>query len=262
MKLIVFCLILVPCLALPREIQTDEATVELPHGAISCQIDSPTRDECIKEAIQYMIPKLQNGLGYLNIPPIDPYTVNGTTFDYKRGDISATLNVRTATFRGMSKAQIKDVRTKIDDYGMSTEIDVFIPRIYAEGLYKASGKVNSFKINAKGAFNITFKDTATTQKMKGVFETRDGERYLKIESYDIVPTIGDLKVQMTGIFPDPEMNKLAVEFINQYWPFLYRDMIPETRSMWEPILLEQINAFMLRLPFNRMLYYGNERTEN
>ncbi|XP_037033894.1 uncharacterized protein LOC119072724 [Bradysia coprophila] len=262
MKLIVFCLILVPCLAIPSEIQTDKATVELPDGAISCQIDSPTRDECIKEAIQDMIPNLQKGMDYLNIPPIDPYTVNGTTFEYKRGDIAATLNVKTVTFHGMSKAQIKDVRTKIDELGMSTEIDVFMPRIYAEGLYKATGKVNSFKINAKGTFNMTFKDTAITQKMKGVFETVDGERYLRIESYDIIPTIGDLKVQMTGIFPDPELNKLAVEFINQYWPFLYRDIIPETRKMWEPMLLEQINAFMLRLPFSKMLYYGDERKQN
>lgn len=143
----------------------------------------------------------------MNIPPIDPYTVNGTTFEYKRGDISATLNIKTVTFRGLSKTQIKDVRTKIDDYGMSTEIDVFMPRLYAEGLYKASGKVNAFKINAKGAFNMTFKDTFTTHKMNSVFETRDGQQYLKVKSYDMIPSIGDLKVQMTGIFPDPEMSK-------------------------------------------------------
>lgn len=108
----------------------------------------------------------------------------------------------------MSKAEIKDVRTKIDEKGMTTEIDVFTPKIFAEGLYKAVGKFNSFKINAKGAFNMTFTDTATTQKMKGVFETIDGEQYLRIVHYDIIPFIGDLKVQMSGIFPDPELSKM------------------------------------------------------
>lgn len=97
-------------------------------------------------------------MDYLNIPPIDPYTVNGTTFEYKRGEIAATLTVKTCTFYGMSKAEIKDVRTKIDETGMYTEIDVFTPRIYAEGLYKAVGRFNSFKINAKGAFNMTFRE--------------------------------------------------------------------------------------------------------
>lgn len=93
---------------------------------------------------------------YLNIPPIDPYTKNGTTFEYKRGDIYAMLTLKTVTFYGMSKAEIKDVRTKIDDNGMYTEIDVFIPHLFSEGLYKASGKFNSFKINSKGFFNMTF----------------------------------------------------------------------------------------------------------
>ncbi|KAJ6649233.1 hypothetical protein Bhyg_04467 [Pseudolycoriella hygida] len=224
------------------------------HGAISCQIDSPTRDVCIKEALQDMLPKLKNGMAYLNIPPLDPYTINDTTIEYKRGDIYAVLTLKTATFHGMSEAEIREVRTKIDDYGMSTEVDVFMPHLSAEGMYKANGRFNSLKINAKGAFNMKLKDTATTHKFKGVFETRDGERFLKIESYDVIPTIGDLKVQMTGIFQDPELNKIAVEFINQYWPLFYRDMIPETKAIWEPILLTQLNAFMLRLPINRMLF--------
>lgn len=41
-------------------------------------------------------------MDYLNIPPLDPYTINGTTFDYKRGEISARLTLRTATFHGIA----------------------------------------------------------------------------------------------------------------------------------------------------------------
>lgn len=68
------------------------------------------------------------------------------------------------------------------------------------------------KIFSKNIFpeKITFlADTATTQKMKGVFETKDGQRYLRIEHYDIIPFIGDLKVKMTGIFPDPELSTIV-----------------------------------------------------
>lgn len=68
------------------------------------------------------------------------------------------LNAKYATFHGLSNVVLKDVRTKIDDNGMETEIDVFAPRVFAEGLYKASGKFNNFKMNAKGFFNITFSE--------------------------------------------------------------------------------------------------------
>jgi len=63
---------------------------------------------------------------------------------------------------------------------------------------------------------------------------------------------------MTGIFADPELNRLALDFINQYWPFLYRDIIPETKDMWEPLLVDEMNAFLLRVPFKKMLFYGDE----
>jgi len=256
---LIVCLVLVPCLALPREIYTDGADVELPDGAISCQIDSPSRDECIKEAIQDMLPKLQKGMDYLNIPPIDPYTVNGTTFEYKRGELYAMLHLKTTTFHGLSKAEIKDVRTKIDDNGMTTEIDVFNKRIFTEGLYKSNGKFNNFKINAKGSYNVTYRDVATTHKMKGIFETRNGQTYLRVVSFDLIPNIGDMKISMTGLFPDVELNQLAVDFMNQYWPFLYREIVPETKQYWEPLALDEINAFMLRVPFKKMLFYGDEQ---
>lgn len=43
--------------------------------------------------------------------------------------------------------------------------------------------------------------------MKGVFETRNGQKYLKIVNFDIAPVIGDMKIYMTGVFPDPELSK-------------------------------------------------------
>lgn len=52
-------------------------------------------------------------------------------------------------------------------------------------------------------------DTATTHKMTGVFENNDGKQYLRIVHFDLVPNIGDLKVQMTGLFPDPELSKIV-----------------------------------------------------
>lgn len=154
-----------------------------------------------------MLPKLRQGMPSLNIPPLDPYTINGTTFEYKRGEMSAMLTLKTATFYGMTNTEIRDVRTTIDENGMTSEIDAFIPTMRAQGLYKGVGKFNNFKINAKGTFNMTFTNTAVTTKTKGVFETRDGEQYLKIVGYDLIPSIGDLKVEMTGLFPDPELSK-------------------------------------------------------
>jgi len=252
--IIIFCLFVVPCLCLPAEI----SDIELP--LISCQIDSASRDECIKSSIQQMLPKLQNGQDH--IPPIDPYTINERTYEFKRGDIYTKLNLKSGTLRGLSTVEIKNVRTNVDDKGVDAEIDVFVPHIFAEGLYKANGKFNNYKVNAKGLYNITLSDTSSTFKLKAIYITKNGEQYIKIVNFDLVPVIGDLKIDLTGLSPDPELNRLRLDFVNHYWPLIYRDIIPQTKEIWEPHVIDRINRYLLRVPFKKLLHYGYENKDS
>lgn len=66
--------------------------------------------------------------------------------------------MKSGTLRGLSSVEIKNVRTNVDDKGVDAEIDVFVPHIFAEGLYKANGKFNNYKVNAKGLYNITLSE--------------------------------------------------------------------------------------------------------
>lgn len=113
--------------------------------------------------------------------------------------------------------------------------------------------------------------------MTGVFEMNDGEKYLRITNFDVVLGMDDMKVFATGIFPEAELSKtvfrlhfkkldlffvltttdqLALEFVNQYWPSMYRAMIPETKDIWEPRMIQEMNAFLMKVPISKMLYYG------
>lgn len=74
------------------------------------------------------------------------------------------MNLKTGNVHGISKTEIKHVRTKIDNNGVYAEIDVFVPRILAEGLYKTNGKFNSLKINAKGSYNIAISEYKNPKK--------------------------------------------------------------------------------------------------
>lgn len=89
--------------------------------------------------------------------------------------------------------------------------------------------------------------------MTGVIETVDGEEYMMIKSFDMLPTIQNLKVYATGLFPDPDVNQFAVEFLNQYWRSLYEQLYPYTRQVWEPVILGAINNIFGRVPFRRLM---------
>jgi len=242
------------------EVEDDD--FELPAGTITCQIDSPDRDECIKEAIQDMLPKLTSGLQSLRIPPIDPYFLESQSMTVRRGDsFSSSGTIRKVNIYGASKAKILDVKTKITKEHISTVMKSYVPASTVEGYYRGEGRFNGLKIKSKGYFNVTATDVNIVSKTEGDIITVDGKEYVKLTRFDVSPQFGDLKVFATGIFPDPELNRMTLEFVNQYWPFLVREIMPQAKKTIEPVLIEEANKFLLHVPLRKMLYYGEEDSE-
>jgi len=239
------------------EIEDDD--FELPAGTITCQIDSPDRDECIKEAIQDMLPKLTNGLESLRIPPIDPYVVESQSMTVRRGDsFSASGTIRKVNIYGASKAKILDVKTKITKDRISTVMKAYVPSSIVEGFYRGEGRFNGLKVKSKGYFNVTATDVNLTSKTEGKIITVNGKEYVNLTRFDVTPRFGDLKVFATGIFPDPELNRVTLEFVNQYWPFMVREIMPQAKKTIEPIMIKEANKFLLHVPIRKMLYYGDD----
>lgn len=52
--------------------------------------------------------------------------------------------------------------------------------------------------------------------------------------------------------------RVSNEFVNQYWPVLYKEMIQETREIWEPIFIREANKMTLNVPFRTFMYYSED----
>lgn len=98
---------------------------------------------------------LQNGLKSLNIPPLDPFTIERTSLEYGNGALQGAIKMKNLKTFGMSQAVFRDVRMKIEDGKVETEIDIHFPKIFMEGAYKADIKFNELKLHPKGHFNVT-----------------------------------------------------------------------------------------------------------
>ncbi|XP_040168618.1 uncharacterized protein LOC120903319 [Anopheles arabiensis] len=227
--------------------------VELPAFMDICYRDSPDLSNCIKNSIQRMLPEMHAGIESLGFPSLDPFLSKSTYVDYKRNQMAASMHVKNAKTYGMRKAQILDVRATATDKFMNLAVDVRFPEIVMEGYFKGEGRFNSIKLASKGYFNNTMTDVTTTWKMSGHVKERDGEQYLEIEDFDMSPEVGNMKIYATGLFPDPELNQIALEFVNQYWPMFYKEMLPGTRQVWEPVMIELVNKIFLRVPYRRLL---------
>lgn len=239
-------------LSIAAEFQ-DDPEVELPSFMRICSRNDPELGRCIKDSMQQLLPELTNGIPSIDFPAIDPFTQDSSYYEFKNEQMFGSMHIKNSKVYGMSRAQIKDVRAKADDNAFRMEVDLFIPKIISEGKYKGEGRYNVIKVVSKGFFNVTTIDVSVTWKIAGRTIQRNGEEYLMIDKFSMSPEVGDMKVYATGLFPDPGMNQVALDFVNQYWPSLYKQMLPETRRTWEPMMIDIMNKMFNRIPYRRLL---------
>ncbi|XP_055852596.1 putative beta-carotene-binding protein [Episyrphus balteatus] len=243
----------VPLDADSSEKSSEGAEFVLPSGIPTCSADEEKLNECLKDVFQQMLPKLHHGNKELKIPPIDPFALQNTKYDYSNGILSGRVGLKDTKVYGLSRSEVKDVNFKLTEDGTHMEINIFTPRIYVEGNYKADMKINDVRMNPKGYFNVTMSGLNISETMDGKFEVKNGQRFLRMTNFDMDVDIEDMKIYANGLFPDPTLNAIVLDFINQYWREIYKVIIPETRSYWEPLALSAMNEFMLNVPFDKLI---------
>lgn len=212
----------------------------------------------------------------LGFRAMDPYSDERISMQFKQvAGFDGSLEVKNFRFYGLARAQVRDVKSQFKGNSMELEIDMLFPRLFTEGSYKSEASMRSgLKFSSKGDYNISMTDVAAVWKMKGNLVKVNGEEYMKITNFDMVPTVGDMKIAASGIFPNPDMSKninksfqytflvsflfdiadqIFLGFINQFWPMMYKQMLPVTRKLWETEMIKLLNNFFNIIPFRRLL---------
>lgn len=98
-------------------------------------------------------------------------------------------------------------------------------------------------------------DVTSTYKLLGkVNKTSIEDDFISVRGFDI--TNLDTKQMMfdaTGLFPDPDVNKFGIEFVNQHWRFLFDQLVPEVKKIWGPVCVNVANNFFENVPYSRLM---------
>uniref|UniRef100_A0A034WBE7 Circadian clock-controlled protein n=1 Tax=Bactrocera dorsalis TaxID=27457 RepID=A0A034WBE7_BACDO len=215
-----------------------------------CKQSSPEFNDCVKNLVQKSLQRLKNGDRDLNIPIIDPYKLNRTTFQYTSGTIRGRIIMRDGLTYGFSKTEIKSLDLKINGDKVTMKSLSYVPVINIVGNYKAELILNNIQLRPKGVFNVSLVNVNIDQTHEGTFYEADGHRFVRMRRFDAEPKVGDFKLSATGVFPDPTLNELAVNIVNQYWRQIFQVFLPETRQYWGPLLLQQLNEVMSVVPYD------------
>lgn len=62
-----------------------------------------------------------------------------------------------------------------------------------------------------------------------------------------------MKLNGTGLLPDPDLNVVVVEILNEVWDTLFKQIFPKFKSSWEPMVLELIKRFFVKVPYKTLM---------
>ncbi|XP_053958617.1 uncharacterized protein LOC128863474 [Anastrepha ludens] len=223
---------------------------ELPADIPTCEQGDININECIKRAFQKLTPRLKDGIKELNIPPMDPFIIERNNIDVSGSFAQGRVQVRNVRVFGISEGDVQKVNFNLDGNNVRMELVTKMPRLYVEGNYKADLKINEVKMTPKGYFNVTMTDLLLSSESEGELYERDGHTYLRLTKFNFEPEIGDMQIYASNLVPDPSLNAVILDFVNQYWRQVYKIMLPQTRDTWEPMFLRVMNLFLGAIPFD------------
>lgn len=118
-------------------------------------VSAVERNECIKNSIKSLLPSLKSGYAPLKISHFDPYKIKRSVIEFNTGTIFSKSVMKDALISGFSGAHVKNVRTKVNDRKMYIELDVKLPYLTTEAMYKGFGGFNELRINSSGYMKVT-----------------------------------------------------------------------------------------------------------
>ncbi|XP_017755795.1 PREDICTED: circadian clock-controlled protein-like [Eufriesea mexicana] len=220
---------------------------QLPETVKTCNRDSDDFSSCLRLAIQEAWPTFVKGLPDFDMPPLDPYYTDSHSIEHESGQLRGKIIATDVRTYGLAKARFLSVKPEMADDFFRLEIDVDISKILIDGDYKAEGSLGAFKIGGKGFFNVSLEDVRCTWDISG--HVAD-DRWV-VEHFKMVPTVGNMRIWFSDLFNGNEdLNHAALVFINEYWPLVYRGMLPKMMNTWDEYLTEFTNRFFSKIPFS------------
>jgi len=229
--------------------------VVVPTYTEPCYRNTPEFNTCVKRALQGIIPKLAKvGIPELELESLDPLRVSELEMSYDANTIAGKVTLRDTVTRGISKLKIMDVRSVANDpTRFLMEIDFYIPKLRTGGLYSMQGHVGDIPIAGDDKYNISLDGVSGTWKLLGSPVEEDGQVFMRIDKFEVVPEVQGLKVHANNLFKgNPELSAVTIAFVNRFWRVLYEEMLPYSVDAFDKVGRQLLNKVFHQIPYDQL----------
>ncbi|XP_049773902.1 protein takeout-like [Schistocerca nitens] len=185
-----------------------------------CKRNDPDINNCIKNAVEKLKPKLAEGIPELDVPKLEPLYIPQLTISPNQGqNIRAVgTNVR---IHGASHFTITSITADIPKHEFSAAIK--IPSLYFEADYDVDAKLLSITLKGRGPLTANATECSGDVVLKGQLVKKNGSPYLYFYNTEVSIDVKHVQVHLEGLFNGDKVlgeatNQALNENSGEFWP--------------------------------------------
>ncbi|BES99100.1 JHBP [Nesidiocoris tenuis] len=221
----------------------------LPSNWPTCKLTDPKYSQCLKTAIQKVLPDLVKGQPKLGVSPIDPLRFESIRIDQGKGPVSIDLHFKNLDVFGTKDVIIESVE---NDW-KSLTANVSIPLLRGKGQYKIDGKVLVLPITGEGTCDLHLENFKANLKFS-LKEKKVGSKvYYHVDNLQIDIDCNPLRVQLNNLFNgNKQLGDVMNTFLNENWREIFNELKPAISSAFAEACRQLSNRLFSRVPKNQL----------
>jgi len=185
------------------------------------------------------------GLPDYGVPVTEPMTLDFIELQLVNKLINVSLEFSNTTVRGLSSFVLKNVTASKEKNTINTQL--MVPLLSTNGDYKINGRIGPLLLDeTESQFRVSMEEVEVEMFVQ--LAQRNGKLFIQEDPVIKPPKIGDLKVELDGLFEGkPKLKEFAETFINDSDKFI-EDFGPQISKQIGKLAAGVYNAAIQDLP--------------
>ncbi|XP_044743482.1 protein takeout-like [Chrysoperla carnea] len=229
---------------------------EMVHGIIPdyikvCKRSEPNVNDCIRNSVEQIRPKLLEGIPELEVPPIEPMEIPEVSLT--RGPKSANIEALISNVRVWGPANFVIQTLESDLENNKFDFKILLPKLYFEGKYNLNARILLLNLHGNGNINGTFTNYKSNVSMQGHKIKKGDAEHLLFDRLKLKLSIGKAKLYFSNLFNgDPVLGPAVNQIINDNSQTFINEIAPALERSIADVFTDIANKITLKFTYDEL----------
>ncbi|XP_050309451.1 protein takeout-like [Anthonomus grandis grandis] len=217
-----------------------------------CKRTDPNLSKCIIDSIEYLRPKLKEGIPELNLPSIEPLPLNEIKLRSGPNQAQINANITHLIVHGPSSFKILDLKPDLAKTRFLVQFT--IPTLYFKGDYDIDMNVLILKYKGQGPLTGNFTNYVFNCLLKADKVTRNNKTYLQFRNFTLTLVTGKSYLHLGNLFGsnDAVLGKATNAFVADNTDLFIDEIKPVLERSLAVKFTNIANSITAMFPFDEL----------